>query len=363
MGISGRRIRVLIVDDSAVVRQILARELSSDPEIEIVGSASDPYIARAKILREKPDVLTLDIEMPKMDGLTFLKKLMVYCPMPVIVLSSLAEAGSKVGLEALECGAVEVVAKPNSGVEQNLKESVRTLIDSIKAVAGARVHPGTQAQAVVPLREKPQHRPASQSPKIITMGASTGGTEALRTVLAALPPDSPGIAAVIHMPEVFTKTFAERLNRLCAIEVREARDGDILQSGLALIAPGGRHLLIAKKGGRLVAEISNGPAICRQRPSVEVLFQSVSRSAGAQAMGIIMTGMGADGAGGLLEMRNAGAYTVAQDEESCVVFGMPKEAIRRGAAMDVLPLDRISSACTRWSGMRSQTLTSAETNQ
>ena len=343
-------VRVLIVDDSASVRQILARELGRDPEIEIVGTAGDPYIARDKILSEKPDVLTLDIEMPRMDGLTFLRKLMTYYPMPVIVLSSLAASGTQVALDALEYGAVDIFAKPSCDMQNGLAVSMQRLTQAVKAAGRVRVKSAAPRVAHEPVVVK------SASPsvlhttdKVIAIGASTGGTEALKKVLTRMPPDCPAILIVIHMPEGFTSRYAERLNSICDIEVREAADGDWLHAGMALVARGDNQLILTRSGARYRVRVQKGPAVCQHCPSVEVLFQSAAKAAGPNAMGVIMTGMGADGANGLLKMRQAGAYTVAQNEESCVVFGMPKEAIELGGAVDVLPLDEISGACTRWS--------------
>ena len=350
-----RPVRVLIVDDSAVVRQILARELARDPEIDVIGTAGDPFIARDKILREKPDVLTLDIEMPRMDGITFLKKLMVYHPLPIIILSSLAQHGTNIALEALEWGAVAVFAKPKCDIRHSLTESMLELAEVIKGAAGAKLSAIRPPPAQhVSISQTKIEKPAKSSlirttDKVIVIGASTGGTEALKTVLSTLTGDSPGVLAVIHMPECFTRRFAERLNELCSIEVREAADGDCLHDGLALIARGDHHLLLSRSGTRYVAELCKGPPICRHRPSVEVLFQSAAQNAGPNALGIIMTGMGADGADGLLAMRQRGSHTIAQDEATCIVYGMPKEAVLRGAAAEVLPLDRIAGACMSWS--------------
>jgi two-component system chemotaxis response regulator CheB len=345
--VSIRRARVLIVDDSATVRQVLARELSQDPKIEVVGTAGDPYVARDKILAEKPDVLTLDIQMPKMDGLTFLRKLMIFHPLPVIVLSSFAGSGTNAGVEALESGAVDVLPKPACDGRQSLAEAIAPLAEAIKAAVYAK----PRASAGPRMQDRPVKRstPARNSAHVIAMGASTGGTDALRTVLTALPPDAPGVLVVIHMPEGFTARFAERLNEQCAVEVREARDGDAVHAGQVLIARGDSHLTLNRVGNGYVAEVRKGPPICRHRPSVEVLFQSAARAAGPKAMGVILTGMGADGAHGLLAMRKAGAYTVAQNKATSVIFGMPREAIELGAAVDVLAIDEIAGACVRWS--------------
>lgn len=350
-----RRVRVLIVDDSASVRQVLARELGRDPDIEIVGTAGDPYIARDKILSEHPDVLTLDIEMPRMDGITFLKKLMIHHPLPVIVLSSLAASGTRIALEALEHGAVDVFLKPSCEVHNGLAASMQRLTQTIKAAAKARIRRPVAALVSAPALPKVHTSPVIHTTdKVIAMGASTGGTEALKAVLSRMTPDCPGIVAVIHMPEGFTSRYAERLNSLCDIEVREANDGDWLHGGQALIARGDSHLRLVRSGAQYRVRVQKGPAVCQHRPSVEVLFQSTAEAAGPNSMGVIMTGMGADGANGLLKMREAGAHTVAQDEESCVVFGMPKEAIALGGAVAVMPLEEIAPACLRWSRTESK---------
>jgi two-component system chemotaxis response regulator CheB len=354
------RVRVLIVDDSASVRQILTRELSRDPGIEVVGAAGDPYIARDKILAENPDVLTLDVEMPRMDGISFLKKLMIHHPLPVIVLSSLAANGTRIALDALDNGAVDVFLKPTCDLQNTLAPAMQRLIQTIKAAAKARVKRPSSTFARTPAAPK-IHTSAvvHTTDKVIAMGASTGGTEALKAVLTRMPPDCPGILAVIHMPEEFTLRYAERLNSLCDIEVHEAADGDWLHAGVALIARGDSHLVLTRSGARYRVRVQKGPVVCQHRPSVEVLFQSTAEAAGPNAMGVIMTGMGADGANGLLTMRQAGAYTVAQDEESCIVFGMPKEAIELGGAATVLPLDEIAGACLRWSHAGATTHTHA----
>jgi len=336
-------IRVLIVDDSAIVRKIFTQELSKCEDIEVVGAAPDPYVARDKIVRLQPDVVTLDIEMPRMDGLSFLRKLMKYYPIPTIIVSSLTQKNSELALEAIECGAVEVLAKP--GGSYSVGDMSIQLADKIRAAAQARVLRSVAAErgsstcsafsAMSPTALK------CTSHKIVAMGASTGGTEALKSVLTEMPPSSPGIIVVQHMPPNFTKAFADRLNTLCKIEVREAKDGDAVLPGLALIAPGNYHMLLARSGARYYVEVKNGPLVCHQRPSVDVLFNSVAKYAGANALGVIMTGMGRDGAAGMLKMREAGARTMAQDEASCVVFGMPKEAIRQGGAEVVVPLKDI----------------------
>ena len=337
-----KTIKVLVVDDSAIIRNFLTKELSKDPEIEVVGSASDPYIARDKIVKLKPDVLTLDIEMPRMDGLTFLKKLMKFYPMPVIMVSAYTEEGCETTLNALEIGAVDVMLKPTD-LQSGLADMSIQLIDKVKAAGNVKMHVKTASMQQPTVRPSAplNHGLVRSSDKIIAMGASTGGTQALAEVLMHMPANSPGILIVQHMPEKFTTTFARRLNDLCAIEVREARDGDVVQSGLALVAPGSDHLTLRRTGTRYTAEVRQGPLVCRHRPSVEELFNSVAKNAGEKAIGVIMTGMGRDGAEGLLNMRQAGARTIAQDEASCVVFGMPKEAIKLGGAEKIVPLNKI----------------------
>jgi len=335
-----KKIRVLIVDDSAVVRQIFTRELSQDPEIEVIGSAPDPYVARDKIVALKPDVITLDMEMPRMDGLTFLKKLMKYYPLPVVVVSSLTPKGSQLALEALKAGAIEVLCKP--GASYTVGDMAVELIDKIKAASKARLdrRPAID-EGVIERKKLYLHKTTN---KVIAMGASTGGTQALEYVLRRLPQNIPGIVIVQHMPENFTKSFADRLNELCDIEVKEGEDGDSVSVGRALIAPGNKHMLLRRSGAMYYVEVKDGPLVSRHRPSVDVLFRSVAKYAGANAIGVIMTGMGKDGAEGLKEMKENGAYTIAQDERTCVVFGMPKVAIEYGAVDDVVPLDRIPEA-------------------
>ena len=349
----GAPIRVLIVDDSALVRKALTEALARDPDIEVVGSAMDPYVARDKILQLKPDVLTLDIEMPRMDGLTFLRLIMKHRPMPVIIMSSLTTAGSAVALEALQAGAVEVIAKPGSSI--SVYEDGARLAEKIKAVAQVRPE-RLRSIAATPVSPtappKPVFRPpGSLAPpgrryaprQLILMGASTGGTEALKAVLTSLPADVPGILIVQHIPAQFSLAFANRLNELCQIEVREARHGDGVRAGLALVAPGGQHLLLRWTGDHYVVALNEGPPVHHQRPAVDVLFDSAVRAgAGRQTLGVLLTGMGCDGAAGLLRLREAGATTAVQDERSCVVFGMPKEAIRLGAAQTVLSLEQIA---------------------
>jgi two-component system chemotaxis response regulator CheB len=350
---SGRKTKVLIVDDSASVRQALAEIIASDPELEVMSTASDPYIAAERIRQEIPDVIFLDIEMPRMDGLTFLRKIMAQRPIPVVICSSLTEEGSSALVQALEAGAVDVVTKPRMGSVEYLQMSRMRICDTAKAAAQARlrgprpkpitVEKKLTADAVLPAMTARPGRPVPElGTRIVCIGASTGGTEALRDVLEALPPGAPPIVIVQHMPEKFTAAFARRLDSLCAIEVKEAEDGDDVLPGRALIAPGNRHMTLQRIGVRFKVAIVDGPPVSRHRPSVDVLFRSAAQAAGANAVGVILTGMGDDGAQGLLEMRNAGAFTIAQDEESCVVFGMPKEAIQRGAANKVVPLSRVS---------------------
>jgi two-component system chemotaxis response regulator CheB len=338
------RIRVLIVDDSAVVRQTLSAVLSEDPEIEVIGTASDPFIAAERMEEELPDVITLDIEMPRMDGLTFLQKIMSQHPIPVVICSSLAEKGAPSALKALEYGAVDIIAKPRFGTKRFLEESGEILRQAVKAAAGARLSVLTTPRMVQPkltadaILSRSTGAMLETTEKVVVIGASTGGTEALRAVLEVLPADTPGIVIVQHMPEVFTRAFANRLDSLCQISVKEAENNDTILRGRALIAPGNHHLLLKRSGARYYVEVKDGPLVCRHRPSVDVLFRSAARYAGPNAVGIIMTGMGDDGARGMLEMKEAGAATIAQDEATSVIFGMPNEAIKRGAVDQVVPL-------------------------
>ena len=352
-------IRVLIVDDSAVVRQTLVSILESDPDIEVLATASDPFVAAQRILVEVPDVITLDVEMPRMDGITFLRKLMAQRPIPVVMCSSLTEDGSETLMQALEAGAVDVILKPRVDTAQFLMEARVRICDSVKAAARARLRrlPGQfggsartsapaqklSADVMLPPPIAGGQAMARTTETVVCIGASTGGTESLRVVLEALPAASPGIVIVQHMPEKFTEAFARRLDSLCEIEVKEAADGDAVLRGRALIAPGNSHVLLQRSGARYYVAVKDGPLVSRHRPSVDVLFRSAAQSAGANALGIIMTDMGDDGAHGLLEMRGSGASTVAQDEATSVVFGMPKEAIALGAAAKVLPLDRMAA--------------------
>ena len=330
-------VRVLVVDDSAVVRQLLCRELGKDKGIEVVGVAPDPYVARDKIVELEPDVLTLDVEMPRMDGITFLRKLMQYRPMPVVVVSSLTGHGTEMALAAMEAGAVDVVGKPTSAYEVGNIGGL--LLEKIKAAAKAHVRliqsrPAAGVEAPTAMLRT--------TDKILAIGASTGGVQALTEVLTAFPAGAPGTVIVQHMPAKFTASFAQRLNSVCRVEVREARDGDGVVSGRVLIAPGGKHMLLQRSGARYYVSIKDGPDVFHQKPSVEVLFDSVAKFAGSNAVGAILTGMGADGAKGLLNMRRAGARTVAQDEASCVVFGMPAEAIKCGAAERIVSLGEVA---------------------
>lgn len=348
-------IRVLIIDDSAVVRQTLAQLLASDPDIEVMAAVVDPLVAVEKIKSEVPDVITLDIEMPRMDGLTFLRKLMSQHPIPVVVCSSLVEPGDETTLRALEYGAVEIVTKPKVGTKKFLEESAIRICDAVKAAAQARIKPfrGGRDMEVAPKLSadavlaagKPQALRTTE--KIALVGASTGGTEALRVFLEAMPLDCPPLAIVQHMPEHFTQAFANRLNAGCRISVREARDGDSMLRGQALIAPGNKHMLLKRSGARYFVEVKDGPLVRRHRPSVDVLFRSAARYAGKNAVGVIMTGMGDDGAAGMLEMHETGAYTIAQDEASCVVFGMPQEAIKLGGVDKVMSLGHIAQEVVR----------------
>jgi two-component system chemotaxis response regulator CheB len=348
------RIRVLVVDDSALVRQTICEILESDPDIEVMGTAADPFAAAEKIAREVPDVITLDVEMPRMDGITFLRKIMSQRPIPVVICSSMAERGSNNALKALEYGAVEIIEKPKMGTKQFLLESRILLCDIVKAAAKSKrpaigvrrpVAPKLTADAVLP--GPARHAVIDTTEKVAVVGASTGGTEALRVFLEALPKDSPGIVIVQHMPEHFTTAFANRLNTICQVEVKEASDKDAVLQGRALIAPGNRHILLKRSGARYYVEVRDGPLVSRHRPSVDVLFRSAARYAGKNAVGVIMTGMGDDGAKGLLELKETGAFTIAQDEETCVVFGMPHEAIKKGAVHKILPLQSIAQGILR----------------
>ncbi len=347
-----KKIKVLLVDDSAVVRQVLQAILDDEPDIEVIGAASDPIFALDKMAKKWPDVIVLDVEMPRMDGITFLKKIMAEHPTPVVICSTLTEKGAATSMQALAAGAVEIITKPKIGLKSFLQASSDQLVHAVRAAAQANV--SRLGRAVAPLSQVAaklnadailpavgSHAMAQTTERIVAIGTSTGGTQALEVVLTALPRVCPGIVIVQHMPEKFTASFAERLNGLCQIEVREAKSNDRVIPGLALIAPGGKHMLLKRSGAYYYVDVVDGPLVNRHRPSVDVLFRSVAKFAGRNATGIIMTGMGDDGARGLKEMLDAGANTVAQDEASCVVFGMPKEAIKLGAAKRIMPLNEI----------------------
>jgi len=357
----------------------LTELLNSDERLEVIAVAGDPYIATGKIQQRVPDVIVLDLEMPRMDGLTFLKRLMAQHPIPVVICSGAAEKGSAMAFKALEAGAVEVISKPKVGTKQFLEDTRATLCDVVVAASLAnlqrkvqlKVEPKLTADVIIPKTLKSMRQSTnplaggrdgfpSGSPALIAIGASTGGTEALTEVLQAMPVGSPGIVITQHMPEGFTAAFSDRLNRICDLEVREAKDGDCIEPGLALIAPGNWHLLVRTKGKGYAVEVKAGPQVSRHRPSVDVLFRSVSQSAGPDAVGVILTGMGDDGAAGMLEMKQAGAYTIAQDRDSCVVFGMPNEAIKRGGVDRVLPLDEVASALISLSSGGPRTRTKIE---
>ncbi len=351
-----KKIRVLIVDDSAVVRATMTEILSSDPGIEVMSTAQDPYEAVKKMKTCLPDVITLDVEMPRMDGITFLHKIMSQHPIPVIICSSLTDKGSETALRAMEYGAVEIIEKPRLGTKQFLREAKILICDKVKAAALAKlktvstrmkVEPKLSADAMLAPPPIISRAMAKTTESIVAVGASTGGTEALRIFLEDLPKDAPGIVIVQHMPENFTTAFSSRLNSLCHVEVKEAVNGDSVLRGRALIAPGNRHMLLKRSGAKYYVEVKEGPLVNRHRPSVDILFRSTARYAGSNAIGVIMTGMGDDGAKGLLEMKQSGSPTIAQDEATSVVFGMPHEAIELGAADNVMPLQRIASAVMR----------------
>ena len=339
------KIKVLVVDDSAIVRKIFSEELSRFPDIDVVGTAPDPFVARDKIIKLQPHVITLDIEMPRMDGITFLRKLMRYHPMPVVIVSSLTPKGSKLALEALESGAVDIIAKPGSAY--TVGDMSEQLVLKIRAASHVNMKKQSAAAVITDAVEPVSAALAQTTHQIIAIGASTGGTEALKTVITKMPPNTPGILIVQHMPAHFTTSFAERLNGLSQIQVREARDNDSIIPGTALLAPGNFHMILRRSGARYYVEVKDGPMVHHQRPAVDVLFKSVAKYAGANAVGVILTGMGADGAAGLLEMKHAGARTIAQDENTCVVFGMPKEAIKLGAVDKIAPLGLISQEILR----------------
>ncbi|MEN7551800.1 chemotaxis response regulator protein-glutamate methylesterase [Rapidithrix thailandica] len=342
------RVKVLIVDDSALFRQTLRTLLESESDIKVIGTAMDPYFAAQKITREKPDVITLDIEMPRMDGLTFLKKLMKQAPIPVVIITSLTQRGTALALKAIELGAVEVITKPQMDSKKLLEESRIKITDTIRSAAMAKLKEARVRKTVQTASAKrtfsPVKRPTTliTHNKVVAVGASTGGTDALKLFLQSLDEHSPGVVIVQHMPEKFTKSFADRLNEICRISVKEAENDDQVLPGTALIAPGNFHMSLFRIGNQYKVKIFAGELVNRHRPAVDVLFKSVAHHAGPNAIGVIMTGMGSDGAQGLWEMREAGAYTIAQDEKSCVVFGMPKKAIEKGAACTVLPLEQIA---------------------
>lgn len=335
-------IRVLIVDDSAVVRKVMTEELSRYDDIEIVGTAVDPYIARDKIIELRPDVITLDLEMPRMDGLSFLAKLMKHYPIPIVILSSLTPKNSELALKALDLGAIDVLCKPGAAYStKNISQQLALAIRSA-AVANVKNHfkpPGSEVKKI-----STHNLLVQTTHKVIAIGASTGGTKAIEAVLSGLPATIPGVVIVQHMPEHFTRSFAQRLNEICPMEVREARDNDRVVPGVALIAPGNHHMVLTRNGGTYLVKIKDGPPVHYQRPSVDVLFQSVAKSASRNVIGVLLTGMGADGAKGLLSMQQSGAHTLAQDEATCVVYGMPKEAVKLGAADKVVPLWDIPQA-------------------
>ncbi|MBD1544709.1 protein-glutamate methylesterase/protein-glutamine glutaminase [Roseibium aggregatum] len=350
-----KSVRVLIIDDSASVRQTMTAVLESDPDIRVIGVASDPFVAARRIQEEVPDVITLDVEMPRMDGITFLRKLMAQRPVPVVMCSSLTVEGSETLMQALEAGAVDIIVKPKIGAADHLAESALRICDVVKAAAQARVggrrpragmgsgaDDGKKLTADAVLPPPTGRAMAKTTEMVVCVGASTGGTEALKDFLVTLPANAPGIVIVQHMPEKFTTAFARRLDGLCEVTVKEAENGDPVLRGHVLIAPGDRHIMLERQGARYHVSVKTGPLVSRHRPSVDVLFRSAARSAGGNAVGVIMTGMGDDGARGMLEMKQAGAFTIAQDEASCVVFGMPKEAIARGGVDRISPLDQIA---------------------
>ncbi len=342
------RIKVLVVDDSAVVRQVVTSLLARDPAIEVMAAVADPILAIARMNVQWPDVIVLDIEMPRMDGITFLKKIMTERPTPVVICSTLAEKGAETSMAALAAGAVSIITKPKLGLKQFLEDASEDLVSAVKAAAKANVAvlrgapARNTADVILSASAKSSSALIQTTDRVVALGTSTGGTQALEVVLTALPRVTPGIVIVQHMPEKFTAAFAQRLNGLCQIEVKEAENNDRVINSRALIAPGGKHMLLKRNGAQYHVEVVDGPLVNRHRPSVDVLFRSVAKCAGANALGVIMTGMGDDGAAGLLEMRNAGARTVGQDEASCVVYGMPKEAVKRGGVEKTVPLGAIA---------------------
>ncbi|AXF19238.1 chemotaxis response regulator protein-glutamate methylesterase [Burkholderia pyrrocinia] len=342
-----QKIQVLCVDDSALIRSLMTEIINSQPDMTVCATAPDPLVARELIKQHNPDVLTLDVEMPRMDGLDFLEKLMRLRPMPVVMVSSLTERGSEITLRALELGAVDFVTKPRVGIRDGMLDYAEKLADKIRAASRARVRQAPQPQAAARAADSHPAAPMINNPlvsteKLIIIGASTGGTEAIREVLTPLPPDAPAVLIAQHMPPGFTKSFAQRLNGLCRIAVKEAEHGERVLPGHAYIAPGHAHLLLARSGANYIAQLSDEPPVNRHRPSVDVLFRSAATHAGKNAIGVILTGMGRDGAAGLLEMKRAGAHTFAQDEASCIVFGMPREAIALGGADEIAPLAEMS---------------------
>jgi two-component system chemotaxis response regulator CheB len=350
-------IRVLIIDASPTTRQIVTDLLEADPSIQVMGTAADPFLAAKRIEKEVPDVILLDFDLPRMNGMIFLKKLMSQCPLPVIMFSDQMDKHSPITREALDAGAVACLLKPTTGLREFLLDSGPMLCGAIKTAGRTKVRVGGPSKHAQPKLSADAVLPPPQkwtieikTEKVICLGASTGGTESLRVVLESLPADSPGVVIVQHMPEGFTNSFAQRLNSVCNLSVKEAQEGDEVMAGLVLIAPGNRHMLLQRRGTRYIVELKDGPLVSRHRPSVDVLFRSAARAAGPNAIGVIMTGMGDDGAQGLLEMKSAGAETIAEHESSCVVYGMPKEAIAKGAALAVVPLNKISQEICRLVG-------------
>jgi two-component system chemotaxis response regulator CheB len=339
-------IRVLIVDDSAVVRQVFRRALDADPDIQVIGTAPDPYVARDMIAANIPDVITLDIEMPRMDGITFLRKLMSFHPIPTIVISSLTQEGTKMGVEALRAGAVQILAKPQNAY--SVGDLEKTLINAVKAAATTKVSKLVAEETV----DRTSHSLACTTNQILAIGASTGGTRAIEEILKRLPANCPGTVIVQHIPEHFSKSFAQRLDEICEMEVLEAVDGESVTPGKVLIAPGHSHMLLRRSGARYFVEVKPGPTVTGHRPSVDVLYRSVARTAGPNAIGVLLTGMGSDGARGLLEMKQAGALTLTQDEPSCVVYGMPMQAVKLGASDQEVPLKHMAATIVEGLGRR-----------